>query len=191
VVGVDLTEAPLKIAERTRQIRGLANVSFRTADAEALPFSDGVFDLAVCRFAFHHFEHPAQVLDEMCRVCHSGATIAVEDLYASEVPSRASYYNDSERLRDHSHTHALAPTELIEMLTRAGVELQRLYSDELIVDMDSWLQSAQTKAEDADEVRRRLKEDMRVDLSGTQPFLQDGKIMFRQRTLAIVGRKLA
>jgi ubiquinone/menaquinone biosynthesis C-methylase UbiE len=191
VVGVDLTEAPLTIAEHSRQKRALTNVSFRSADAEDLPFPDGSFDIAVCRFAFHHFEHPVQVLGEMCRVCCSGATIAVEDLYGSEFRARASYYNDFERLRDHSHTRALAPTELITMLAQGGVELQRLYSDELIVEMESWLQTAQTAANDAAEVRRRLEDDMRRDLSGARPFLRDGKVMFHQRTLAIVGRKLS
>jgi ubiquinone/menaquinone biosynthesis C-methylase UbiE len=190
VVGVDLTEAPLKIAERTRQQRGLSNVGFRTADAEELPFADGGFDIAVCRFGFHHFEHPARVLAEMCRVCRFGATIAIEDLYASEFPARASYYNYFERLRDSSHTRALPPAELIAMLAQAGVELQRLYSDELIVEMESWLQSAQTGADKAAEVRRRLEEDMRNDLSGTRPFLHDGRIMFHQRTVALIGRKI-
>ena len=191
VVGVDLTVAPLKIAERTRQNRRLTNVSFRTADAEKLPFADGALDLAVCRFAFHHLEHPAQVLAEMCRVCRSGAVIAIEDLYASEFPARASYYNDFERLRDHSHTRALAPTDLVVMLAQAGVELQRLYSDDLVVDMESWLQSAQTDRNDAAEVRRLLEDDMRKDLSRTRPSLRDGKIIFHQRTLALIGRKLA
>jgi ubiquinone/menaquinone biosynthesis C-methylase UbiE len=191
VVGVDLTEAPLKIAERTRQERGLSNVSFRTADAEELPFADGYFGIAVCRFAFHHFEDPVRVLAEMCRVCGAGATIAVEDLYASEFPQRASYYNGFERLRDHSHTRALSPSELIAMFAQAGVELHRLYSDELIVEMEKWLQNAQTDASDAAEVRRQLEVDMRSDLSGTRPFLRDGRMMFHQRTLALIGCKLA
>ncbi|HJU10364.1 MAG TPA: methyltransferase domain-containing protein [Candidatus Binataceae bacterium] len=190
VVGLDLTEAPLKIAERTRIERRLTNVSFRTGDAEQLPFTDGSFDIAACRFAFHHFEHPGQVLAEMCRVLRPGATIAIEDLYASEFPERASYYNHFERLRDHSHTRALPPTELVAMLTQAGIELQRLYSDELAADMESWLQSAQTGAADAAEVRRLLEDDMRKDLSGTRPFLRDGKIQFLQRTVALIGRKL-
>ena len=191
VVGVDLTEAPLKIAEQNRGKLGLTNVSFRTGDAEALPFANGSFDLAVCRFAFHHFEDPARVLAEMCRVCGAGATIAVEDLYASEFPERASYYNGFERLRDHSHTRALPPSEFISMYARAGVELQRLSSDELIVEMESWLKSAQTSANDAAEVRRRIEEDMRSDLSGARPFLRDGLIVFNQRTLTLIGRKLA
>ena len=190
VVGVDLTEAPLRIAERTRQSRRLTNVSFRTADADELPFADGEFDVAVCRFAFHHFEHPEQVLAQMCRVSGPGATIAIEDLYASEFQARASYYNHFERLRDHSHTRALAPTELITMAAVAGIELQRLYSDELVVEMETWLQSTQASADDAAEVRRLLEDDLRRDLSGARPLLREGKIMFHQRTLALIGRKL-
>jgi ubiquinone/menaquinone biosynthesis C-methylase UbiE len=190
VVGLDLTEAPLKIAERTRQQRGLTNVSFRRADADEVPFPDGCFDIAVCRFAFHHFERPAHVLAEMCRVCGRGATIAIEDLYASEFAARAAYYNNFERLRDHSHTRALPPSELITMLSQAGIELQRVYSDEILAEMESWLQSAQTHPDDAAEVRRLIEEDLRNNLSGASPFWRDGKIMFHQRTVALVGRKL-
>ncbi len=190
VVGVDLTEAPLRIAERTRQNRDLHNVRFQSADAEELPFADGEFDIAVCRFAFHHFEHAARVLAEMCRVCRAGGTIAVEDLYASELPKRASYYNSFERLRDHSHVRAFSPTDLIGMFAKAGVELQRLYSDELVADMEEWLLSAQTGSADATEVRRLLNDDMLDNLSGASPFLRGGRVMFHQRTLALIGQKL-
>jgi SAM-dependent methyltransferase len=159
------------------------------ADAEALPFTDGEFDIVVCRFAFHHFQNQAGILAEMCRVCRPGGTIALEDLYASEFPERASYYNHFERLRDHSHTRALPPAELIAMLARAGVELQRLYSDEIVSEMESWMQAAQTGPEDGAEIRRLLEEDRRNDLSGAHPFVRAGQMMFHQRTLALIGRK--
>jgi hypothetical protein len=126
----------------------------------------------------------------MCRVSGPGATIAIEDLYASEFQARASYCNHFERLRDHSHTRALAPTELITMAAGADIELQRLYSDELVVEMETWLQSTQASADYAAEVRRLLEDDMRRDLSGARPFLRDSKIMFHQRTLALIGRML-
>ncbi len=94
VIGVDLTEAPLKIAERMRAERGLHNVSFRQADVEArLPFDDNEFDVVVCRFAVHHFENPAVVIGEMARVCRVDGTVAIEDLISSEHPVRAEYYN--------------------------------------------------------------------------------------------------
>jgi hypothetical protein len=59
------------------------------------------------------------------------------------------------------------------------------------VDIESWLQSAQTDPNDGAEVRRLLENDIHKDLSGTRPFLRDGKIIFHQRTLALIGRKLA
>lgn len=190
VVGLDLTEAPLKIAERTRAERGIGNVSFRHGDAENLPFDDGQFDIAVCRFAFHHFERPERVLAEMRRVCRPGGTIAVEDLYASETPARAAYLNQIERLRDHSHTEALPLGGLAAMYARAGIDIIRLYSDEIAVDAEGWFATARTAAEDVAEVNRMLAEDMRRDLSGMRPYVRDGRLFFWQRTVALIGRRL-
>lgn len=188
VVGIDLTEAPLRIAERMRIERGLTNVRFEQGDAENLPERE--FDIVVCRFAFHHFEDPRRVLAQMCRVCRTGGTVAVEDLYSSEEPGRAAYWNTIERLRDHSHTRVLALSELVAMSADLGIEIQRLYSDEIAVDTEAWLASAQTGGDDAREVRTLLTRDMNEDLSGIRPFMRDGKLYFTQRTVAIVGRKL-
>src|SRR5712692_6795196 len=84
VVGVDLTEAPLAIAEKPRQEQGLPNVRFQLADASRLPFADGEFDVVVCRLAFHHFAEPPRMLGEMVRVCTPQGTVAVEDIVVSE-----------------------------------------------------------------------------------------------------------
>src|SRR5947199_4429262 len=51
VVGLDLTEAPLALAEQMRQERGLTNVRFQLGDAEHLPFGEQEFDIVVSRFA--------------------------------------------------------------------------------------------------------------------------------------------
>ncbi len=129
VVGVDLTEAPLKIAERMRAERGLTNVSFQKGDVESrLPFKDGEFDVVVCRFAVHHFAAPEKVIAEMARVCRADGLVAIEDLIASEQPERAAYYNEFERLRDTSHTSALALSELMRMTGAAGLEIARFTS---------------------------------------------------------------
>ncbi len=121
VVGIDLTDAPLKIAETMRAERGIANVSFQKGDVESrLPFKDGEFDVVVCRFAIHHFAAPEKVIAEMARVCRADGLVAIEDLIASERPERAAYYNEFERLRDTSHTSALAMSELIKMMGAAG-----------------------------------------------------------------------
>jgi ubiquinone/menaquinone biosynthesis C-methylase UbiE len=190
VVGLDLTPAPIAIAERTSRERGITNVRFEVGDAEHLPFADGEFDIAVCRFAFHHFERPETVLAEMVRVCRSGGTVAIEDLFSSEYRERADYMNRVERLRDHSHTTALTPTELIAMTRKLGLEIESMHSDGLVVDMEEWLKGAQTGESDAREVRQLVSDDMQRNLSGTLPFEHDGAIKFIQRTVAIVTRRL-
>jgi len=191
VVGLDLTDAPLAIAEKNRRERGLANVRVQRGDADHLPFAEGEFDVAVCRFAFHHFEDPGRVMREMARVCRPQGTIAVEDLVSSEHRARSDYQNRFERLRDPSHTRALPPSELLSLFTAAGLELERLYSGGLVQNLERWLANCQTPPGPAAEVRAIIERDGREDLSGTRPYLEDGQWFFRQATLAIVARKLA
>ncbi len=187
VVGVDLTEAPLKIANKMREERGLSNVHFQLGDVEArLPFADGEFDVVVCRFAIHHFEDPRIVVAEMSRLCRIGGTVAVEDLIASEHPDRAEYHNRFERLRDSSHTRVLSLSEMVRILAASGLELVRFSSDGLPNPVERWFDSAQTPADK----RAMIERDLREDLSGTNPRRIDGELFFTHRTAIVVTRKL-
>jgi ubiquinone/menaquinone biosynthesis C-methylase UbiE len=191
VVGVDLTEAPLKIADKMRAERGLSNVSFQLGDVEArLPFRDGEFDVVVCRFAIHHFEYPRNVVAEMSRLCRVGGTVAIEDLIASEHPDRAEYYNRFERLRDSSHTRALPLSEMVLMLAESGLELVRFSSDCLPNPVERWFDSAQTPADKRATALAMIERDLNEDLSGTNPRRIDGELFFTHRTAIAVTRKL-
>ena len=59
VVASDLLDEMLEVARGEAERRGIANVQFRAADAEALPFADASFDGVTCRIAPHHFADPA------------------------------------------------------------------------------------------------------------------------------------
>jgi ubiquinone/menaquinone biosynthesis C-methylase UbiE len=189
VVGIDLTAAPIEIAQRTSRARGLTNVRFEVGEADHLSYRDAEFDLVICRFAFHHFLNPAAILAQMCRVCRDGGTVAVQDLFAHENPARAARCNLIEQLRDTSHTRALALSELIAMLGRAGLEVESVHSERLLTELESWLASAQTLPDRAAEVRRMFASDQRSDTSGMKPFVRDGATYFVQRIAALVCRK--
>ncbi|HLI78838.1 MAG TPA: class I SAM-dependent methyltransferase [Candidatus Binataceae bacterium] len=191
VIGVDLTDAPLKIAERMRAERGLHNVSFRQGDVEArLPFGDNEFDAVVCRFAVHHFENPAVVIAEMARVCRADGTVAIEDLISSEHPARAEYYNRFERLRDTSHTRALPLSELLKTMASAGLEIMRFESSAMKNPVDRWFVSAQTTPEREAEARAMIERDVLEDLSGVRPARIDGELFFTHRIAIVTARKL-
>jgi ubiquinone/menaquinone biosynthesis C-methylase UbiE len=76
VVGVDLSPAPLKIAEERAAQRGLTNAIFRQADAHELPFADNSFDCITSRLGVMFFSDLPRALSEMHRVLKpAGRTI--------------------------------------------------------------------------------------------------------------------
>lgn len=190
VVGLDLTEAPLALAEQMRQTRGLTNLRFQIGDAEHLPFDEQSFDIVVSRFALHHCEVPQRVLTEMARVCRIQGTVVIEDLVVSEYPARAAYQNRFEQLRDPSHTRALSISEFLALYTTCHLEIEQIYTDYLTLAVEQWLANAHTPEAQAQKVRAMIEQDEIHDLSGTRPFRQHGAVHFRQRTATIVGRKL-
>lgn len=190
VIGVDITDALLEIAERTRRERGVANVRFQRADAEHLPFADGDFDVVFCRHAFHHFEDPAIALREMTRVCRRGGRVAVEDITSGEVPERAEFYNRFERLRDPSHTRSLPISELLRLFGAEWLDIESVNTGDLVQSLEGWLANSHTPPERAEQVREMFARDLREDLSSTRPFLREGQVFFTQKTVTIVARKL-
>ena len=190
VVGIDLTDAPLAIAEKNRRERGLTNIRFEPADAYQLPFDEGAFDAVVCRLAVHHFAEPQRVLREMARVCRPGGVVAVEDLIASEHPQRAYYYNYWERLRDPSHVTALSLSQLLALYTGLGLEADYVHTQPKQQIVEQWLQNAQTPPEAADEARRLIEQDAAQGLSGIPVYYNDaGQLCFDHRMMVVIGRK--
>jgi ubiquinone/menaquinone biosynthesis C-methylase UbiE len=65
VVGLDISPAPLKIAEERAAQRGLSNATFQQADAHALPFPDNSFDCITSRLGIMLFSDLPRALSEM------------------------------------------------------------------------------------------------------------------------------
>ena len=191
VVGVDLTDAMLAIARERAQEHGVTNISFRTGDAQHLPFEPDEFDLVTCRLALHHVQQPGKVVREMTRVCRRDGTVLIEDIFASEHPSRAAYQDRWEILRDPSHVRALPLSELLHLFRDAGLETETVMTaDDLRPEVERWLATTKVPPEKAAEVRRLLEDDLRQDLSGARPFRDaKGQLFFHARTVILAGRK--
>jgi SAM-dependent methyltransferase len=69
IVATDLNPAMLQVARRRI---AAPNVGFRTADAQALPFPDGGFDLVVCQFGAMFFPDRVGAYREARRVLRPG-----------------------------------------------------------------------------------------------------------------------
>jgi ubiquinone/menaquinone biosynthesis C-methylase UbiE len=74
VVGVDLDDPQLR-EEWARRAR--PNLDFRSADASALPFTDGEYDLVCALEVLEHVPDPDRVLAEMVRVARRHVLVSV------------------------------------------------------------------------------------------------------------------
>jgi ubiquinone/menaquinone biosynthesis C-methylase UbiE len=72
VVGVDLNQAMLTVAERV-----CPGVELRQGDVAELPFASGTFDVALCQMALMFFPDPRAAVAEMGRVVTPGGTVVV------------------------------------------------------------------------------------------------------------------
>ena len=77
VTATDLVPAMLRQGEALAAARGLGNLTFRQADAEALPFPDAAFDAVTCRFGVMLVPDAPLALAEMRRVLAPGGRVSL------------------------------------------------------------------------------------------------------------------
>lgn len=130
VTATDITPEMIPVAQNVAAEKGITNVSYRTADAEALPFDDASFDLVTCRIAPHHFPNVDAFVRESYRVLKPGGLLAVvdnvvpggDDATPDGQAQRAAgvYVNAFELRRDPSHVRCLSQEEWRAELAAAG-----------------------------------------------------------------------
>ena len=76
VIGVDIAPNLLEQARERASAENLS-VKFQEGDAEALPFSDGEFDIVITMFGAMFAPRPERAAAELLRVCKPGGLIAM------------------------------------------------------------------------------------------------------------------
>lgn len=77
VYGIDVSRGMLEQGMIYVRREKIPNIAFARAKAESLPFSDAVFDAAVCCGSLHLFPDPGLALREIRRTLKQGAPLAV------------------------------------------------------------------------------------------------------------------
>ena len=162
--------------ERTRRSAAeekIENLDFAVADAHALPFSDGVLDIAVTSFSLHHMPDPARVIGEMSRIVKRGGRVGVIDIRAPEDSKIAECANRIERIRDSSHTRSVPQSEFEKMFAASGLRIHTIEQSEDFRDFDSWMHVAGWKPGDETyaETRRLVEASLQSDSAGFHPQL--------------------
>lgn len=75
VYGIDVSAGMLEQGVAYAKHEGVTNICFARSRVEALPFGDGVFDLALCCGSLHIFEDTVLALREISRTLKPGAPL--------------------------------------------------------------------------------------------------------------------
>ncbi len=77
VIGTDVAEEMVKIANANAKRKGILNYEAQVADTSHLPFADASFDAVTCRFGVMYFPNPPSDVQEFARVLKPGGRIAL------------------------------------------------------------------------------------------------------------------
>jgi ubiquinone/menaquinone biosynthesis C-methylase UbiE len=119
--------------------RGLQNVTIQKADVAALPFADGSFDVAVSRYAAHHFADPLQALREIQRVLVPGGRWLLVDVVSPPEPMADTYLNTVEILRDPSHVRDHSVAQWLDMCSAAGIPARHVQTWSVRLEFTTWV----------------------------------------------------
>jgi SAM-dependent methyltransferase len=144
VVAVDLTPEMLDVAAGLAVERGVTNISFRQANAAALPFEDASFDLVTSRMSAHHYADPVAALREAARVLRPSGSLLLIDTVSPAEPALDTFYNAVELLRDGSHARNWRLSEWHRMMAEAGFRPETLYEFTIELPGESWVTRSRT-----------------------------------------------
>jgi ubiquinone/menaquinone biosynthesis C-methylase UbiE len=123
VIAADVV--PAVLAEGEARLAEFSNVTFVEADATALPFEDGSFDVAACVRTLHHVARPELVVAELVRLTGFRGQVLVVDQIAPMDPLVGFELDRFERARDPSHTRLLPDVDIRSLLDANGLVLRR------------------------------------------------------------------
>jgi ubiquinone/menaquinone biosynthesis C-methylase UbiE len=171
--GLDVVAQPLIRARATASERGIGNARFAVGEVERIPFADGAFSGAVCRFSFHHFVNPERVFASMARVVAPGGWMVIADMAASEDPAQAAFHNRLERLCDPTHSRTLPISEFERMFAEHGFRLAMKVDRDARLTVDDWIRFGGAPAENIVELRALVESAIDDDNPGLR-FMRDG-----------------
>jgi ubiquinone/menaquinone biosynthesis C-methylase UbiE len=202
VIASDVTDEMLAETRKLAAAKQLGNVETRRAEAEAMPFEPGHFDLVTCRIAAHHFGDIPSFLAEAWRVLKGGGVLAIVDNIApdadlspgftsGELRDAALVYNAFEKIRDPSHGRCLGMAEWRELAEDQGFQLlhrERLPKD---IEFQTWAERMGSDAATIERLRAMLTQASPALAAFLKPRIAGDGLLFTLDEMILVARKPA
>lgn len=168
--GFDISERAVELASARPEV-----ASAERFDGATLPVPDAAFDLGVLSHVVEHVPEPGPLLRESARVCRALVVeVPLEDNRSASRPA-------AERGREEvGHLHRLSRRSMREMLTDAGLRVEREVADPLPLDVHIfWADTAVARA------RARAKAAVRRAVFAAAPGLAERSFTLHWAALCV------
>lgn len=133
IVGIDINEEFVAKAKEEQQD---LVARFHAMPADQLAFEESSFDTVAISNALHHMAQPVAVLREMQRVLKSNGLFVVREMKReTETPQQETHIlfhmlvARIDRTLGQTHTPSFPKSEILEMVRRAGVQIQESFEE--------------------------------------------------------------
>lgn len=187
VSGIDITPEMIAQAEKRQQEKRLKNMTWNIGNSVSLPYPDNSFSIVLTRYSFHHLLEPEKTLTEMIRVCKAGGMVMVADVAVESSKSR--YYDELEKVRDYSHTHALTHEEFASLFNNSGLSDCIQSSYEINIELEDQLRASFVNPGDESRLRDMIMNDIGVNRIGINARRENGRIIYTVPISVYAGKK--
>jgi ubiquinone/menaquinone biosynthesis C-methylase UbiE len=187
--GTDISDIELEIAKEKARRSNVTNATFVHADVENLPFPKNSFSMVVCKWAFHHFEHPNVVFAEMKRCCKPGGRISIQDMVAYPDEYVNKYFEALDNLVDPSHNRALKAQELRDFYTINRIGWVREQQIKVELNLNEYIGHAQQTPEVLALINAHVKNGLEDKRLNDFLYRKENDIVFVRPVLLIIGRR--
>ena len=140
VIGIDFTQVMLDRATENAAKLGLANVSFRLGDIEALPLDDATVDVIISNCVVNLAPDKVAVFREAFRVLRPGGRLMVSDIVLTRPASEVEMADLA--LRAECISGSLPVDHYIETVRAAGFQNVRMDTEQEAREGDFWFSAA-------------------------------------------------
>ncbi|MGI8903615.1 MAG: hypothetical protein ACR2IP_08170 [Solirubrobacteraceae bacterium] len=128
----------------------------------------------------------------MARCLRPDGRLALADLIADPEPRIAVEQNRIERLRDPSHARLLSRSELVALISDAGLVVQSVRERERERPLEPWLAQTSASAAVAADIRARLRRELAGGpATGLRPRTTDGEQRFTQTFASLIASRFS
>lgn len=130
ILGLDIVEKALKTNKARAEAMNCLNIDFMAYDGIRFPFSDSSFDMAVSRYAPHHFPDIQKSLSEISRVLVPGGYFFLSDPTPNS-DDTARFVDDYMRLKNDGHIRFYTKQEWETMCGKCSMHLVRYFDSQI------------------------------------------------------------